>query len=108
MVCPAFVPPWHRTTRSDLPAMRSVAFPLPSSPHWAPTRMVSGTGPILPRRSPAAGRGPSAFDAEPDPNVRVVLLDPVALDLGAGLQDVHALDAAQGLGRLGQGLGGGV
>src|SRR2546425_7159464 len=43
MVWPAFVPPWQRTTTSDRPASRSVAFPLPSSPHWDPTRMVSGT-----------------------------------------------------------------
>src|SRR5437870_5533511 len=104
MVWPAFVPPWQRTTRSDRPASRSVAFPLPSSPHWVPTRIVSGTPRFY--RGPA-GR-PLALDAELDPDVRVVLLDLVPLDHGAGLEHVHPLDPPERLARLGQGLGRGV
>src|SRR5262245_8485745 len=43
IVCPALLPPWQRTTRSEARARRSVAFPLPSSPHWVPTRIMTGT-----------------------------------------------------------------
>ena len=34
---PALLPPWKRTTASACSASRSVTFPFPSSPHWAPT-----------------------------------------------------------------------
>ncbi len=37
IVWPALLPPWKRITRSACSAKRSVIFPLPSSPHWAPT-----------------------------------------------------------------------
>src|SRR5919107_6272319 len=37
IVWPALLPPWKRTTASACSASRSVIFPLPSSPHWAPT-----------------------------------------------------------------------
>ena len=40
-VWPALSPPWERTTRSTEPARRSMIFPLPSSPHWPPMRMVT-------------------------------------------------------------------
>src|SRR5207244_9743178 len=36
-VWPALAPPWYRTTRSARSARTSTIFPLPSSPHWAPT-----------------------------------------------------------------------
>src|SRR5688500_10922220 len=36
-VCPAFAPPWYRTTQSARSAITSTSFPFPSSPHWAPT-----------------------------------------------------------------------
>src|SRR3954470_23065942 len=36
-VCPAFAPPWKRTTTSAHEVKRSTIFPLPSSPHCAPT-----------------------------------------------------------------------
>src|SRR6266511_5033672 len=55
-VWPALLPPWERTTTSILSASRSVALPLPSSPHWAPTRIVPG---ILHSLSPWASDGPS-------------------------------------------------
>src|SRR5712691_5685269 len=107
IVCPALLPPWHRTTRSHRRARRSMAFPLPSSPHCVPTRIVTGTSRFYPgpsRRPGRIGAGrpirgtnePSRtlpLDAEPDPDVRVVLLDLVALHLGRGLQDLHGLDA---------------
>src|SRR5438876_3305758 len=54
MVCPALVPPWHRAVTSDCPDSRSVALPLPSSPHWVPTRIVAGTARFY--RPGAAGR----------------------------------------------------
>ena len=40
IVCPALLPPWKRTTKSMSSARRSVILPLPSSPHWAPTRTM--------------------------------------------------------------------
>src|ERR1039458_5905255 len=43
IVCPALLPPWKRTTASARSASRSVTFPLPSSPHWAPTITIPGT-----------------------------------------------------------------
>src|SRR2546430_5572449 len=47
MVCPALLPPWKRTTASARSASRSVIFPLPSSPHWAPTTTIPGmTDPV--------------------------------------------------------------
>src|SRR3954451_2538174 len=42
IVCPALLPPWKRITRSTCSASRSVIFPLPSSPHWAPTMTIPG------------------------------------------------------------------
>ena len=36
-VCPAFAPPWYRTTTSAQEVKRSTTFPFPSSPHCAPT-----------------------------------------------------------------------
>src|SRR5438874_630019 len=36
-VCPALAPPWKRTTTSAQEVKRSTIFPLPSSPHCAPT-----------------------------------------------------------------------
>src|SRR3954451_18007676 len=42
IVWPALLPPWKRMTRSACSARRSVTFPLPSSPHWAPTTTFPG------------------------------------------------------------------
>ena len=42
IVWPALLPPWKRTTASARSASRSVIFPLPSSPHWAPTITIPG------------------------------------------------------------------
>src|SRR5271155_2415572 len=42
IVCPALLPPWKRTTAPARSASRSVIFPLPSSPHWAPTMTIPG------------------------------------------------------------------
>ena len=39
-VCPALLPPCERTTRSAFSVRKSMILPLPSSPHWAPTRIV--------------------------------------------------------------------
>src|SRR4051794_40788948 len=66
IVCPALLPPWKRITRSTCSASRSVTFPLPSSPHWAPMitmPAIGGSqsrGGLLPadgRRLAVAGRG---------------------------------------------------
>src|SRR5207248_8549758 len=72
---------------------------LPSSPHWAPTRMVAGT---VPDSSRALVRPflRLALDPEPHPDVRVVLGDLAVLDRRRGLQDVHPLDPAERLRRL--------
>src|SRR3954466_6628420 len=45
MVCPALLPPLNLTTAPTRLPSRSVALPLPSSPHWAPTRTIAGTVP---------------------------------------------------------------
>src|ERR1700691_4048906 len=42
IVCPALLPPWKRTTAPARSASRSVIFPFPSSPHWAPTMTIPG------------------------------------------------------------------
>ena len=39
-VCPALLPPCVRTTTSACSVSTSMILPLPSSPHWAPTRIV--------------------------------------------------------------------
>src|SRR5262249_51380054 len=41
-VRPALVPPSNAHTASPRCASRSVIFPLPSSPHWAPTTTIPG------------------------------------------------------------------
>src|SRR5699024_477769 len=41
-VCPALLPPWYRTTHCARSPSRSVALPLPSSPHWAPMSTIAG------------------------------------------------------------------
>src|SRR6202140_306925 len=40
-VWPALLPPCERITMSALAARKSMTFPLPSSPHWPPTRMIT-------------------------------------------------------------------
>src|ERR1700681_3503988 len=40
-VWPALLPPCERITMSALAARKSMTFPLPSSPHWPPTRMMT-------------------------------------------------------------------
>src|SRR5262245_13453044 len=64
IVCPALLPPWQRTTRSEARARRSVAFPLPSSPHWVPTRIVTGTVGFYPAR-PCAPVSPGIAESLP-------------------------------------------
>src|ERR1700688_2053445 len=40
-VWPALLPPCERMTMSALAARKSITLPLPSSPHWPPTRMMT-------------------------------------------------------------------
>src|SRR5690606_30182341 len=53
-VWPALLPPWYRTTTSACSVKRSTIFPLPSSPHWAPTTTTLDMG-----LAPFAQRAPS-------------------------------------------------
>src|SRR3954451_23220857 len=46
IVWPALLPPWYRITMSARSASRSVTFPFPSSPHWAPTTTKPGIDPL--------------------------------------------------------------
>src|SRR5919197_872837 len=46
IVWPALLPPWKRTTASARSASRSVTFPSPSSPHWAPMTTRPGIRPL--------------------------------------------------------------
>ena len=41
-VWPALLPPLNLTTQSVRSPSRSVALPLPSSPHWTPTMTMAG------------------------------------------------------------------
>src|SRR5690606_1052542 len=43
-VWPALLPPLNFTTQSVRSPSRSVALPLPSSPHWTPTITIPGMG----------------------------------------------------------------
>ena len=43
IVWPALLPPWKRTAQVDCSASWSMALPLPSSPHWAPSTTLAGT-----------------------------------------------------------------
>src|SRR5947209_19099961 len=55
-VCPAFAPPWKRTTTSAQEVKRSTTFPFPSSPHCAPTITTFDMDVSLSRRRAAAVR----------------------------------------------------
>src|SRR3954454_10589881 len=55
IVWPALLPPWKRTTASARSASRSVTFPFPSSPHWAP--MTTSPGMRLCRIGRGSERG---------------------------------------------------
>src|SRR3979409_1575991 len=66
-VWPALLPPWERITMSVRPARMSITLPLPSSPHWPPTRIATGMSVLLvdrrrrlvlgrPRRGAPGGR----------------------------------------------------
>src|SRR4030042_1199722 len=46
-VCPALFPPVGRTIVSENSEFMSTIFPLPSSPHWAPSTMTLFTGVLL-------------------------------------------------------------
>src|SRR4051812_602921 len=48
MVWPALLPPLYLTTKSTWSPSRSVALPLPSSPHWAPSSTIAGMTSSLP------------------------------------------------------------
>src|SRR6266487_39893 len=56
-VCPALLPPWYLTTKSTLSPSRSVALPLPSSPHCAPASTMAGIRRSLPCSGGAAVPG---------------------------------------------------
>ncbi len=61
IVWPALLPPLNLTTASTRLPSRSVALPLPSSPHWAPSRTIAGmthlsSRPTLDDRTSTAGR----------------------------------------------------
>jgi len=43
-VWPALFPPWNLTAHVESAASWSMALPLPSSPHWAPSTTLAGTG----------------------------------------------------------------
>src|SRR6478735_7274692 len=53
-VWPALLPPLNLTTQSVRSPRRSVALPLPSSPHWTPTITMPGMGysPVIGRLHP--------------------------------------------------------
>src|SRR5829696_4221016 len=55
MVWPALLPPWKRMTRSAFSASRSVIFPLPSSPHWAPMMTMPAISRVSLRGVPTPG-----------------------------------------------------
>src|SRR6201991_372867 len=77
IVWPALLPPWKRTTASACSASRSVIFPLPSSPHWAPTITMPGIrqGSVRRRaRLAPRGSGPEAIPGEVH-ELRVLLLE---------------------------------
>src|SRR5213075_1433260 len=62
MVWPALWPPLKRATTWTFSVSRSTIFPLPSSPHWAPTTTILGIQPPSSRQSrihfgEAAGEG---------------------------------------------------
>src|SRR6266567_3331100 len=59
-VCPALLPPWYLTTKSTLSPSRSVALPLPSSPHWAPASTMAGIPPTPSCQAPAGLSASSA------------------------------------------------
>src|SRR5581483_10680970 len=54
-VCPALLPPCERTTISTRSASRSITLPLPSSPHWPPTRIVTDIAAVKGTRRTRAG-----------------------------------------------------
>src|SRR4051795_9509690 len=49
-VWPALWPPWKRTTMSACSDSQSTIFPLPSSPHWAPTTTTLAMQCLSPRQ----------------------------------------------------------
>src|SRR5699024_10514523 len=86
-VCPALLPPWYRTTHWTSPPSRSVAFPLPSSPHWAPISTIAGIGcspPLFRSRPPGGGCRGSILVDRPRPRTNCAGpagRDPAATDL---------------------------
>src|SRR6266536_2409034 len=94
-VCPALLPPWYLTTKSTLSPSRSVALPLPSSPHWAPASTMAGILPTPSCEVPAGCpqvrclRGVRRSGAREDGSrlragVGQELLAPLRLERGAG------------------------
>src|SRR3954447_26290033 len=88
MVCPALFPPWKRITAFARSASRSVIFPLPSSPHWAPTITVAGIGSSL--------RGEPGPTADAALGHVAVLAPVVAVDRDLAAHLVQARDGALG------------
>src|SRR5437667_381562 len=71
-VWPALAPPWYRTTRSARSASTSTIFPLPSSPHWAPTTTTQWV--FGPNMAPQQKRPKSGALQYPPTEARPVLL----------------------------------
>src|SRR3954462_8065454 len=88
IVWPTLLPPWKRTTASACSASRSVIFPLPSSPHWAPTMTMPGTRRSLGRAAPDALSLPGADDGD----ARAPLLEPRHGALGDLLDERLAVE----------------
>ena len=63
-VCPALAPPWARATMSACSVMKSMILPLPSSPHWAPSRMVFDICRCLLTKNPEPSPGFPLISAE--------------------------------------------
>src|SRR6185369_6124111 len=62
-VWPALCPPWNRTTTSARSESQSTIFPLPSSPHWAPTTATLAMLLLLDRQRAAGLEIMSAAEA---------------------------------------------
>src|SRR3990170_6040767 len=98
-VCPAFAPPWKRTTTSARSARKSMIFPFPSSPNWSPTTTVAGIEPCAGRQAPvyvcwrANPKYPESLLASGRGSVKALVLATI-LVASSGVLYIPAADAA--------------
>src|SRR3954466_6739931 len=88
-VCPALWPPWYRATNENCGVRRSTIFPLPSSPHCAPSTAMFMTGVHATTRVGASTHVPDGQNAQHRDDASLRLRPDIYRACAIGPERVH-------------------